>query len=112
MAGMTARDLDLIILATITPDTSCPASANWLQAKLDAPRAITFDLTAACSGFIFGLNVASQYLNTGYCKNVLVAASEIMTRTLNWKDRNSCILWGVYPSPGKPANVAVHGQEP
>ncbi|MDP6178559.1 MAG: beta-ketoacyl-ACP synthase III [Desulfatiglandales bacterium] len=94
MAGMTAGDLDLIILATITPDTCCPASANWLQAKLDAPQAITFDLTAACSGFIFGLNVASQYLHTGYCRNVLVAASEIMTRTLNWKDRNSCILWG------------------
>ncbi|MBW1804637.1 MAG: ketoacyl-ACP synthase III, partial [Deltaproteobacteria bacterium] len=59
MAGMTAGDLDLIIIGTITPDTCCPAAANWLQAKLDAPQAITFDVTAACSGFIFGLNVAS-----------------------------------------------------
>jgi 3-oxoacyl-[acyl-carrier-protein] synthase-3 len=94
MAGMTAKDLDLIILATITPDTCCPAGANWLQAKLDAPQAITFDITAACCGFIFALNVASQYLHTGYCKNILVAASEIMTRTVDWKDRSSCILWG------------------
>lgn len=94
MAEMTPKDLDLIIIATITPDTCCPSAANWLQAKLDAPQAITFDITAACSGFIFGLNVASQYLNTGYCKRVLVVASEVMTRTLNWKDRKTCILWG------------------
>jgi 3-oxoacyl-[acyl-carrier-protein] synthase-3 len=94
MAGMTAKDLDLIILATITPDTCCPSGANWLQAKLDASQAITFDITAACCGFIFGINVASQYLNTSYCKNILVVASEIMTRTVDWKDRSSCILWG------------------
>ena len=94
MAGMTAKDLDLIIVATITPDTCCPAAANWLQAKLDAPQAVTFDVTAACSGFIFGLNVASQYLITGFSKRVLVVGAEIMTRTLNWKDRKTCILWG------------------
>jgi len=94
MAGMTARDLDLIIVATITPDTCCPAAANWLQAKLDAPQAVTFDVTAACSGFIFALNVASQYLITGFSKRVLVVGAEVMTRTLNWKDRKTCILWG------------------
>ena len=94
MAGVTANDLDLIIVATITPDTCCPAAANWLQAKLDAPQAITFDITAACSGFIFGLNVAEQYLKSKTCKYVLVVASEVMTRTLNWKDRATCILWG------------------
>jgi len=94
MAGMTAKDLDLIILATITPDTCCPAAANWLQAKINAPQAVTFDVTAACSGFVFGLNVATQYLAAGTCRNVLVVASEIMTRTLNWKDRTTCILWG------------------
>ncbi len=94
MAGMSARDLDLIMVATITPDTCCPAAANWLQAKLNAPQAITFDVTAACSGFIFGLNVATQYLQTGYCKKILVVASEVMTRTLNYKDRSTCILWG------------------
>ena len=94
MAGMTARDLDLVILATITPDTCCPSGANWLEAKLGAPQAVSFDVTAACSGFIFGFNVAEQYLKTGTYKNILVVASEVMTRTVNWKDRTTCILWG------------------
>ncbi len=94
VAGMTAGDIDLIIIGTITPDTCCPSAANWLQAKLNAPQAVTFDITAACSGFIFSLNVAEQYLKTGAAKNVLVVASEVMTRTLNWEDRTSCILWG------------------
>ena len=94
VAGLTAQDIDLIIVATITPDTCCPSAANWLQAKLDATRAVTFDVTAACSGFIFGLNVAEQYLRNKTFKHVLVVASEIMTRTLNWKDRATCILWG------------------
>jgi 3-oxoacyl-[acyl-carrier-protein] synthase-3 len=94
MAGLKAGDLDLIILATITPDTCCPSGANWLQAKLDAPQAVTFDVTAACSGFIFGLNVAEQYLKAGAAKRILVVAAEVMTRTLNWKDRTTCILWG------------------
>ena len=94
MAGMKAKDLDLIIVGTITPDTCCPAAANWLQAKLDATNAVTFDVTAACSGFIFGLNIASQYLKTGCCKHILVVGAEIMSRTLNYKDRTTCILWG------------------
>lgn len=94
MAGKKAEDVDLIILATITPDTCCPSAANWLQAKLDVPRTVTFDITAACSGFIFGLNAAEQYLKTGAFDYVLVVASEVMTRTLNWKDRSTCILWG------------------
>lgn len=94
MAGVSIRDVDLIIVATITPDTCCPSAANWLQAKFDAPQAVTFDITAACSGFIFGLNVAEQYLKNKTYKNVLVVASEVMSRTLNWKDRSTCILWG------------------
>ena len=93
-AGLTAKDIDLIIMATITPDTCCPSAANWLQAKLNAPQAVTFDVAAACSGFIFGLNVAEQYLKNKTFKRVLVVASEIMTRTLNWNDRSTCILWG------------------
>lgn len=94
MAELSPKDIDLIIVGTITPDTCCPAAANWLQAKLDAPQAVTFDVTAACSGFIFGLNVASQYLRTGFSKHALVIGAETMTRTLNWKDRTTCILWG------------------
>ncbi len=107
MAGLTAKDLDLIIVATITPDTCCPSAANWLQAKLDAPQAVTFDVTAACSGFIFGLNVAEQYLKTGTCRHILVAAAEVMTRTLNWKDRATCILWG----DGAGAAIVTMGEE-
>lgn len=94
MAGLKAQDLDLMIVATVTPDTCCPSAANWLQAKLKAPQAITFDITAACSGFVFGLNIATQYLRTGFCRKVLVVGAEIMTRTLNWRDRKTCILWG------------------
>src|SRR5512136_672187 len=94
MAGIPPRDLDLIIMTTMTPDTSCPAGANWLEAKLGADRAVSFDVTAACSGFIFGLSVAEQYLKAGTYKTALVAAVEIMSRTLDWTDRESCILWG------------------
>jgi 3-oxoacyl-[acyl-carrier-protein] synthase-3 len=94
MAQVKVEDVQLIIMATITPDTHCPAGANWLQAKLEAPQAVTFDVTAACSGFIFALNVAEQYIKAGTVDNVLVVASEIMTRTLNWKDRSTAILWG------------------
>jgi len=94
MAGITAEDLDLIIMTTMTPDTCCPAGANWLEAKLGADRAVSFDVTAACSGFIFGLSVAEQYLKVGTFKTALVAAVEIMSRTLDWTDRESCILWG------------------
>jgi 3-oxoacyl-[acyl-carrier-protein] synthase-3 len=93
-AGMRAGDVDLIIFATITPDTCCPSAANWLQAKLEASQAVTFDVTAACSGFIFALNVAEQYLKNRTARNVLVVASEIMSRTLDWSDRSTCILWG------------------
>ena len=94
MAGLAPADIDLIIAATITPDTCCPSAANWLQAKLDAPRAVTFDVTAACSGFIFALNVAEQYLKNKTYKNVLVVAAEVMSRTVNWQDRSTCIFWG------------------
>ena len=93
-SGLAPTDIDLILVGTITPDTCCPSAANWLQARLDAPQAVTFDITAACSGFIFALNVAEQYLKSGTCRRVLVVASEVMTRTLNWKDRSTCILWG------------------
>ncbi len=106
MAALSPEEIDLIIVATITPDTCCPSAANWLQAKLGAPRAVTFDVTAACSGFIFGLNIAQQYLTNRTVKNVLVVAAEVMSRTVNWKDRSSCILWG----DGAGAAVLVLGQ--
>ena len=71
-----------------------PIRRQLASGKTGCPQALTFDVTAACSGFIFALNVAEQYLKTGFCKHVLVVASEVMSRTLNWKDRTTCILWG------------------
>ncbi len=94
MAGLHAKELDLIVMTTMTPDTCCPAGANWLEAKLGADQAVSFDVTAACCGFIFGLSVAEQYLKAGTFKTALVASVEIMSRTLDWTDRESCILWG------------------
>ena len=93
-AGMSAEELDLIITATITPDTCCPSASNWLQAKLGAQNAVAFDVTAACTGFIFALSVAEQYLKNGSYKNALVVGAELLSRTVDWKDRTSCILWG------------------
>jgi len=93
-AGMDPGELDLIVLGTITPDTQCPSGASWLQAKLGADRAVAFDVTAACSGFVFALSVAEQYLRAGTYSKALVVASEIMSRTVDWEDRESCILWG------------------
>ncbi len=94
MAGITADDIDLIILATITPDTHCPAGSNWLEGKLGCSRAVSFDITAACSGFLFALHVADKLIRAGTNKTALVVAGEIMSRTVNWKERESCILWG------------------
>lgn len=94
MAGVDVLDIDLLLVATITPDTSCPAAACWLQSKIGAKNAVAFDIGAACSGFIFGLSVAEQYLRLGSFKKVLLCAAEVMTRTVDWSDRESCILWG------------------
>ncbi len=107
MAGMKPKDLDLVIIGTITPDTCCPSAANWLQAKLDTPQAMTFDVTAACSGFIYAINVATQYLNANSCKNALVIGAEVMSRTVDWTDRTTCILWG----DGAGAAVLTRGEK-
>jgi 3-oxoacyl-[acyl-carrier-protein] synthase III len=93
-AGVKPGDIDLIILGTITPDTHCPAGANWLEAKLGCRKAVSFDITAACSGFLFALHVADKMIRSGANKMVLVVAGEIMSRVVNWKERESCILWG------------------
>jgi 3-oxoacyl-[acyl-carrier-protein] synthase-3 len=74
-AGLSPEELDLIITATITPDTCCPSASNWLQAKLGAKNAVAFDVTAACTGFIFALSVAEQYLKNGsYFSSTVPAA--------------------------------------
>jgi 3-oxoacyl-[acyl-carrier-protein] synthase-3 len=93
-AGITPEEIELIIMATITPDTHCPAGANWLEAKIGAVNAVSFDITAACTGFIFALSVAEQFIKSGTYQNALVVASEIMARTVDWTERENCILWG------------------
>ncbi len=93
-AGLTEADVDYIVMGTITPDFCCPAGANVLQGKLGAHQAVTFDVTAACSGFVFALDVAMRYLQAGAGKNILVVAAEVMSRVVDWTDRSTCVLWG------------------
>jgi 3-oxoacyl-[acyl-carrier-protein] synthase-3 len=93
-AGIRAEELDLILVATITPDMLFPATACLLQQELGATRAAAFDLSAACSGFIYGLAVGSQFVATGMYRKVLVVAAETMSKVVNWQDRNTCILFG------------------
>ncbi|QYR19811.1 ketoacyl-ACP synthase III [Paenibacillus sp. sptzw28] len=93
-AGITAEELDLIIVATITPDMFFPSTACLLQEKLRAKKAAAFDLSAACSGFIYGLATASNMIATGMYKHVLVVGAECLSRITDYTDRNTCILFG------------------
>ncbi|MDO7905874.1 beta-ketoacyl-ACP synthase III [Paenibacillus sp. JX-17] len=93
-AGMTADQLDLIIVATITPDTSFPSTACILQDKLGAKRAAAFDLSAACSGFVYGLATASNFIKTGMYNNALVIGADCLSRITDYTDRNTCVLFG------------------
>ncbi|HBE21067.1 MAG TPA: 3-oxoacyl-ACP synthase [Cyanobacteria bacterium UBA11149] len=92
MAGITPQDLDLIILATSTPDDLF-GTAGQIQASLGATQAVAFDLTAACSGFVFAMVTAAQFIRTGTYKNVLLIGADILSRWVNWQDRGSCILF-------------------
>ena len=93
MADVAPRDIDLIILATSTPDDLF-GSACKIQNLIGAKRAVAFDLTAACSGFIFALITASQFIRTGVHKNVLVIGAEVLSRWIDWSDRTTCVLFG------------------
>lgn len=93
-AGLQPEDVDLIIVATATPDMLFPATACLVQDRLGAARAAAFDLEAACSGFIYGLSVGSQFVRTGAYENVLVIGAEVLSRVINWQDRSTCVLMG------------------
>ncbi len=93
-AGITANDIDLIIVATTTPDHIFPSTACVLQDKLGIKSAIAFDIQAVCSGFIYALNTADLYIKGGQARNVLVVGTEVLSRILNWEDRTTCVLFG------------------
>src|SRR3712207_3609876 len=92
-SSINATDLDLIIVATCTPDSFVPSTACIVQDKLGATKATCFDISAACTGFIYALGVASQFIKTGQVKNALVIGAETLSKILNWKDRTTCILF-------------------
>ncbi len=94
MSGVKAEELDLIILGTVTPDFPFPATACIVQHEIGAVNATAFDLSAACSGFIYGLSIADKYIRTGEAKKVLVIGAEVLSRVVDWTDRNTCILFG------------------
>lgn len=93
MAQMTAAEIDLIILATSTADDLF-GSACQIQSLLGAKKAVAFDLTAACSGFVFGLVTASQFMRTGVYQTALIIGADLLSRWVNWSDRNTCVLFG------------------
>lgn len=107
-AGRTAVEVDLIVVATTTPDLTFPATASIVQRKLGAPVGIAFDVQAVCSGFVYALSVADGFVARGLSKCALVIGAEEMTRLLDWTDRSTCVLFGdgagavvVEPMPGE-----------
>ena len=93
-AGITAQELDLIILATTTPDDTFPSTATKVQARLGMHRGAAFDVQAVCSGFVYALAIADNFIKAGQAKTILVIGAETFTRILDWEDRTTCVLFG------------------
>lgn len=108
MAGIGADDINLIIIATTTPDKVFPASACIVQRRLGIRGCGAFDIQAACSGFVYGLDLADRYIRTGAAKNVLVIGAETLSRLTNWEDRTTAVLFG----DGAGAVVLQEADEP
>jgi 3-oxoacyl-[acyl-carrier-protein] synthase III len=94
MAGISADEIDMIVVGTCSPDMLFPSSACFLQAKLGLSGIPAFDVGAACSGFIYALSVANQFIRGGEYKTILVVGSEVISRAINWEDRATCVLFG------------------
>lgn len=93
-AGVTAEEIDLIILGTVSADYITPACACEVQAAIGAHRAVAFDINAACSGFMFALNIANAYLQAGIYKTALILGAETLSKIMDWSDRSTCVLFG------------------
>ena len=87
-------DIDLIIVATVTPDMSFPSAACFLQNSIGAKNAVCFDVSAACAGFVYAISIAQQFITSGAYKNALVVGAEVLSGVTDWKDRNTCVLFG------------------
>jgi 3-oxoacyl-[acyl-carrier-protein] synthase-3 len=113
-AGIKATDLDLIICSTISPDMPLPSTASLIQRELGAHGCCAFDLAAACSGFLFGMTVAEQFIRTGASKYVLVIGAELLSRYLDYKDRATCVIFGdgvaaaVFGPVEPPSGILAH----
>ncbi len=107
-AGVTAAEIELIIVATVTPDMFFPSTACFVQKKLGASNAVCFDISAACSGFLYAMTVARQFLSSGSRKTALVIGAEKLSSLINWTDRNTCVLFG----DGAGAVVMQRSDEP
>ena len=105
-AGMSGNDIDLIVVATSTPDETCPATATRVQAALGMTRGVAFDVQAVCSGFVFALAVADNFIKAGQARTALVIGAETFSRILDWTDRTTCVLFG----DGAGAVVLVAGE--
>lgn len=93
-AQVTAEEIDLIIVSTVTPDMAFPATACWVQKNLDAVRAACFDISAACSGFVYALEIAQQFISTHVYNTVLIIGADKLSSIVDWSDRNTCVLFG------------------
>lgn len=93
-SNVSAKEIDLIIVATTTSDYFIPSTACLVQKELEATNATCFDLAAACTGFIYGINVATQFIKTGQAKTALVIGAEVLSKIVDWEDRGTCILFG------------------
>jgi 3-oxoacyl-[acyl-carrier-protein] synthase-3 len=107
-AALKPEQIDLILVSTITPEMIFPSTACFVQSAIGATNAWAFDLSAACSGFVYGLSVAQQFIETGRVRHALVVGAETMSRITDWEDRASCILFG----DGAGAVLLSQGQDP
>lgn len=113
-AKLSAQDLNMIIVATTTPDKGLPNTACLLQDRLGITNIPAFDITVACAGFVYALSVADQYIRTGMVKTILVVGVDVLTAVTNWQDRNTCVLFGdgagvvILQAADKPGIVSTH----